>query len=74
MYEGPNCEHTSIGFSGEGWALYPTFEACSDVHLTVYVRATQKDSLIFYVGPESVRPSAIGVEGKRQACIIISPY
>lgn len=55
----------AVGFNGEGWALYPSFEACSDAHITLYVRAFQKDSLIFYVGPDSIRPSAIGVEGSR---------
>ncbi|XP_065212799.1 DE-cadherin isoform X2 [Planococcus citri] len=52
----------AVGFDGKGWALYPPFEACSNAHITLYVRALQKDSLIFYVGPDSMRPSAIGVE------------
>nr|UZM07822.1 cadherin 3 [Geocoris pallidipennis] len=50
-FEGPHCEILSIGFNGNGWALYPTLESCAESHLSLIVRSNKKDGLIFYAGP-----------------------
>lgn len=62
-YEGPNCEALAIGFKGNGWAMYPTFDACNNTRITLEVTAEEDDGLIFYVGPMSLYPKPI-VEGK----------
>lgn len=51
-YDGPYCEQTAIGFSGNGYALYPGFGVCDEAHITVFVRTVVSDALIFYIGPE----------------------
>lgn len=61
--EDPHCEQTSIRFLGIGWALYPPFDACENTHISLYVRALKKDGLIFYVGPDSIYPSSLAIQG-----------
>lgn len=60
-FEGPNCEKVSIGFSGNGYALYSTLESCADSTLSFDLRAYKADGLVFYVGPTSHR-SSMGVK------------
>lgn len=52
-YEGSHCEVPSIAFNGNGWALYPTFSACNRSHIVLEVVPSDKDGVIFYVGPLS---------------------
>ncbi|KAJ8874233.1 hypothetical protein PR048_025075 [Dryococelus australis] len=56
-YEGPRCEMISIGFRGNGWALYPPVSACEDAHLTVEVTPYKEDGLILYMGPLRHNPA-----------------
>ncbi|KRT83191.1 Cadherin [Oryctes borbonicus] len=58
-YEGPNCEALAIGFKGNGWAMYPSFEACNATRITLEVTADEDDGLIFYVGPMSLHPNPL---------------
>lgn len=58
-FEGPNCELLGISFSGNGWAMYPTFDACSDIEINLEVSAQTDNGLIFYVGPMSSYPLPI---------------
>lgn len=62
-YDGPNCEALAIGFRGNGWAMYPSFEACNNTRITLEVTADEEEGLIFYVGPMSTNPKPL-VEGK----------
>ncbi|XP_014244956.1 DE-cadherin isoform X2 [Cimex lectularius] len=50
-FDGPQCQIVSIGFNGNGFALYPPLEACEDSHLSVEIRSKKPDGLIFYIGP-----------------------
>ncbi|RZF43960.1 hypothetical protein LSTR_LSTR006768 [Laodelphax striatellus] len=50
-FEGPNCEILGIGFSGDGWALYPPVPSCVDSHISLQLRSNKPDGLVFYVGP-----------------------
>ncbi|GLH15736.1 DE-cadherin [Gryllus bimaculatus] len=50
-FEGPNCEILSVGFHGDGWALYPPIPACKEASLSLDVTPTKDDGLILYVGP-----------------------
>ncbi|XP_026684659.1 DE-cadherin, partial [Diaphorina citri] len=60
-YEGPRCEKVSIGFNGNGYALYPTLQSCADFTLSFDIRAYKPDGLVFYVGPTSQR-SSMGIQ------------
>ncbi|XP_045482485.1 DE-cadherin [Harmonia axyridis] len=53
--DGRNCEISAIGFSGDSWAMYPTFEACSTqtiISLTIFPQTP--NGLIFYTGPSTL--------------------
>lgn len=54
--EGPHCEKLAVSFYGEGWAMYPTFNACNDTEIIMEVSATHDNGLIFYAGPMSYDP------------------
>ncbi|XP_066996058.2 DE-cadherin [Anabrus simplex] len=56
-YEGPSCEIISIGFYGEGWALYPPFAACDDAHLSLDIKPFKENGLVFYIGPVTHNPA-----------------
>ncbi|XP_022902196.1 DE-cadherin [Onthophagus taurus] len=56
-FEGPNCEALSVGFQGNGWAMYPTFNACDKTKITLEVETSSDDGLIFYAGPLSKSPN-----------------
>uniref|UniRef100_A0A8D8QW96 DE-cadherin n=2 Tax=Cacopsylla melanoneura TaxID=428564 RepID=A0A8D8QW96_9HEMI len=60
-FDGPRCEKVSIGFNGNGYALYPTLQSCADFTFSFDIRAYQPDGLVFYVGPTSYR-SSMGVQ------------
>lgn len=53
---GPNCEVLGISFNGNGWALYPSFQACSNVEITLEVSTIAEEGLIFFIGPEDSYP------------------
>ncbi|XP_046385444.1 DE-cadherin isoform X3 [Ischnura elegans] len=57
-FEGPFCESLDVGFNGDGWALYPTLEACADSHLSLELSTLQESGLVFYVGPVSTTGAA----------------
>ncbi|XP_077285916.1 DE-cadherin isoform X2 [Arctopsyche grandis] len=48
---GPRCEITSVGFHGDGWALYPTVPSCEESFLSLRITPGISDGLIFYLGP-----------------------
>ncbi|XP_044765888.1 DE-cadherin [Coccinella septempunctata] len=53
--DGPNCEILAIGFSGNSWAMYPTFDACATlttISLTIFPQTP--NGLIFYTGPSTL--------------------
>lgn len=54
-HDGPNCEITSIGFGGNGWALYPTFEACATTSISLSIVPQTPNGLIFYTGPSTLQ-------------------
>lgn len=54
--DGPHCEKLAISFYGEGWAMYPTFNACNDSEIILEVTASRENGLIFYAGPMSYDP------------------
>ncbi|XP_063231568.1 DE-cadherin [Bacillus rossius redtenbacheri] len=56
-FEGPRCEMISIGFRGNGWALYPPVAACEEARLTVEVTPYKDDGLILYMGPVRHNPA-----------------
>ncbi|XP_063374480.1 DE-cadherin [Cydia amplana] len=53
---GPRCEQTSIGFHGDGWAMYPPPPACHEGHMTLTVTSHTSNSLVFYLGPLKYNP------------------
>lgn len=63
-FEGPRCEILSIGFYGEGYALYPSLQSCMESHMSLEVRSFVDNGLLFYAGPSSVKPSPLSVQGK----------
>jgi len=62
-FDGPNCEVVGIGFYGDGYALYPPFQACAEAHLTMELRPYKPDGLVFYVGPMKHNPALL-IQGK----------
>lgn len=54
-FEGPYCERLSIGFNGDGWAMYPGLDACDRSEITVSLTPAKDDGLIFYAGPLTYR-------------------
>ncbi|XP_050421332.1 DE-cadherin isoform X2 [Adelges cooleyi] len=61
-YEGPRCEILSIGFSGRGYALYPSLQSCMESHMSLEVRTALDNGLLFYAGPSSAKPSPVAVQ------------
>ncbi|KAE8744365.1 hypothetical protein FOCC_FOCC009018 [Frankliniella occidentalis] len=56
-FDGPNCEVVGIGFYGDGYALYPPFQACAEAQLSMELRPYKPDGLVFYVGPMKRNPA-----------------
>lgn len=50
-YEGPNCQQISVGFSGNGWALYPPIDPCETTRISVELKPVTENGLVMYVGP-----------------------
>ncbi|XP_049885544.1 DE-cadherin [Pectinophora gossypiella] len=51
---GPRCEQMSVGFTGDGWAMYAPPPACSEGHMALTVTAHTSNSLVFYMGPQKM--------------------
>lgn len=64
-FEGPRCEILSIGFDGNGYALYPSLQSCMESHMSLEVRTTSDSGLLFYAGPSSIKPSQLSVQGNK---------
>lgn len=58
-FDGPYCEMLGIGFRGDGWALYRSFEAFERTNIRLEISAEKDDGLIFYIGPTNVKPEPI---------------
>lgn len=68
-FDGPNCEEVGIGFNGDGYAMYPPFEACEEANLRMELRPYKKNGLVFYVGPMKRNP-ALPIQGAyRMSCL-----
>lgn len=63
-YDGPRCEILNIGFYGEGYALYPSLQSCMESQMSLEVRTTVDNGLLFYIGPSNVKPNPLSVQGK----------
>lgn len=50
-FEGPNCELISIGFYGNGYAMYPPISPCNKTAITLEVQPSRSNGLIMYIGP-----------------------
>lgn len=48
---GPHCEQTSIGFHGDGWAMYNSPPACAEGRVTLTLTPHSGNGLVFYLGP-----------------------
>lgn len=53
------CESMGVTFTGNGWALYPSFEACNSSNIRLEILPQNLDGLVFYVGPMDIRPQPI---------------
>ncbi len=62
-FDGPSCEVVGIGFYGDGYALYPPFQACAEAQLSMELRPYKPDGLVFYIGPMKRNP-ALPIQGK----------
>lgn len=52
-FEGPNCEQISVGFAGNGWALYPPMDPCENTKIYLELKPETTDGLVMYIGPMS---------------------
>lgn len=50
-FDGPHCEIISVGFSGNGYAMYPPVNPCDSVKITLEVIPQVNHGLIMYIGP-----------------------
>lgn len=53
------CESMGVNFLGNGWALYPPFEACNNSEIRLEILPQNDNGLIFYVGPFSNYPQPL---------------
>ncbi|KAK4871852.1 hypothetical protein RN001_015976 [Aquatica leii] len=53
------CHLMSVTFRGNGWALYPPFEACNNSEIRLEILPQYNTGLIFYMGPYSTSPEPI---------------
>nr|XP_023019131.1 DE-cadherin [Leptinotarsa decemlineata] len=58
-FEGPYCEILGIGFTGNGWAMYPSFDASNKTEITLHILSQTDDGLIFYNGPLTARQATL---------------
>ncbi|ETN59226.1 DE-cadherin [Anopheles darlingi] len=55
-FEGPHCEMLSIGFYGNGYALYPPISPCNHTRISLELAPQQEDGLVMYIGPLGYNP------------------
>lgn len=67
VHDAEACELMGVVFSGDGWAMYPSFEACNSAEIRLEISPQHDNGLVFYVGPPSLSPEPI-VQG------LLSPY
>lgn len=53
---GPQCELTTIGFTGDSWAMYPPLQTCRQGRISLTIVSQSPNSLIFYMGPLRANP------------------
>lgn len=58
-FQGPHCELLAIGFAGDGWAMYPTFDAWNNTEITIAIMPQTETGLIFYAGPMTTRHATL---------------
>lgn len=58
-FQGPHCELLAIGFAGDGWAMYPTFDAWNNTEITIAIMPQTETGLIFYAGPMTIRHATL---------------
>ena len=52
-FEGPSCEKISVGFYGNGYALYPPVDPCETTKMTLELKPETSNGLVMYIGPMS---------------------
>lgn len=52
-FDGPSCEQISVGFAGNGWALYPPIDPCETTKISLEMEPQTSDGLLMYIGPMS---------------------
>lgn len=50
-FDGPYCEEISIGFNGNGYAMYPSISPCDTTRISLEIIPTRDNGLIMYIGP-----------------------
>ncbi|CAH1153422.1 unnamed protein product [Phaedon cochleariae] len=58
-FEGPHCEIFGVGFVGNGWAMYPSFDASNKTVIELFISPQSENGLIFYNGPLTVRQAEL---------------
>ncbi|XP_050519455.1 DE-cadherin isoform X2 [Diabrotica virgifera virgifera] len=58
-FEGPHCEILAIGFTGTGWAMYPSFDATNRTEIILHILSQTDNGLIFYNGPLNIRQTSL---------------
>lgn len=56
-FDGPHCELTSIGFRGDGYAMYPPIAACDSIRISLEVLPQSPNGLLVYMGPLYFNPA-----------------
>lgn len=55
-FEGPQCEVISIGFYGNGYAMYSAINPCDSTKISLELAPQREDGLIMYIGPMTYNP------------------
>lgn len=71
IHDAETCELMGVVFSGDGWAMYPSFEACNYTEIRLEISPQNDNGLVFYVGPPSLYPEPI-VQGKSSLTMYIN--
>ncbi|KAG8275345.1 beta-catenin binding [Homalodisca vitripennis] len=50
-HDGPRCQQMTRGFQGDGWAWYPSLQACLSSHLNLEFLTTAAHGQLLYNGP-----------------------
>ncbi|KAF5283408.1 hypothetical protein FQA39_LY04784 [Lamprigera yunnana] len=53
------CYSMGVTFTGNGWALYPPFEACNHSEIRLEILPQRTTGLILYMGPFSTSPKPV---------------